>query len=185
MNKSQHLTIQRPAVKPFGVAGSDFWNSHDALRRRRQQRKDAAVKERILVVDDQREIADALTRLLQTLGYEAKAVYDGPRAVDEAADFLPDLMFIDIGMPGIDGYKTVARIRGHRECAHVILIALTGWGRPEDRQRAYESGFDLHITKPMNIDKLMEVLALIDPKGQTLSPAGRIYQMQSALSKGA
>jgi CheY-like chemotaxis protein len=143
------------------------------------------MKERILVVDDQRDIADALTRLLQTLGYEAKALYDGRRAVDEAASFLPDLMFIDIGMPDIDGYQTVAKIRGHRECAHAILIALTGWSAPEDRHRAYESGFDLHIAKPMNIDKLMEVLSLIDPKAQTMSPAGRIYRMQSALSKRA
>jgi CheY-like chemotaxis protein len=143
------------------------------------------MKERILVVDDQREIADALTRLLQTLGYAAKAVYDGRQAVEEAAAFLPDLMFIDIGMPDIDGYKTVARIRAHRECAHAILIALSGWANAEDRYRAYESGFDLHIAKPMDIDKLMEVLALIDPKGQTLSPAGRNYRLQSALSKGA
>jgi CheY-like chemotaxis protein len=143
------------------------------------------VKERILVVDDQRDVADALTRLLQTLGYEAKAVYEGRRAVDEAVAFPPDLMFIDIGMPDFDGYKTVATIRGHRECAHAILIALTGWSQPEDRQRAYESGFDLHISKPMNIDKLMEVLALIDPKEQTKSQAGRIYRMQSAISKGA
>jgi CheY-like chemotaxis protein len=143
------------------------------------------MKERILVADDQRDIADALTRLLQTLGYDAKAVYEGRRAVDEAVDFLPDLIFIDIGMPDFDGYKTAAKIRGHRECAHSILIALTGWGGPEDRQRAYESGFDLHVTKPMSVDKLMEVLALIDPKGQTLSQAGKIYRMQSALSKGA
>ncbi|HEY2415970.1 MAG TPA: response regulator [Pirellulaceae bacterium] len=143
------------------------------------------MKERILVVDDQRDIADALTRLLQTLGYDAKAVYESQRAVVEAADFLPDLMFIDIGMPDIDGYKTVAKIRGNRECAHAVLIALTGWSGPEDRHRAYESGFDLHITKPMSMDKLMEVLSLIDPKGQTMSPAGRIYRMQSALSKGA
>jgi CheY-like chemotaxis protein len=143
------------------------------------------VKERILVVDDQRDVADALARLLETVGYEAKAVYDGRAAVDEAVEFLPDLMFIDIGMPDIDGYRTVAKIRAHRECAHAILIALTGWNQPEDRHRAYESGFDLHIAKPMNIDKLMKVLAIVDPQGQTMSQAGRIYRMQSAISKGA
>lgn len=142
------------------------------------------MKERILVVDDQRDTADSLTRLLQTLGYEAKAVYEGQRAVEEAVDFLPDLMFIDIGMPDFDGYKTMAKIRARRECAHAILIALTGWSGAEDRQRAYESGFDLHIAKPMNIDKLMEVLKLIDPNEQTMSQAGRIYRLQSALNKG-
>jgi len=63
------------------------------------------MKERILVVDDQCDVADSLVRLLMTLGYETKAVYDGRQAVDQAADFLPDMVFIDIGMPGFDGYR--------------------------------------------------------------------------------
>jgi CheY-like chemotaxis protein len=147
--------------------------------------KDAAMKERILVVDDQREIADSLVRLLETLGYEAKAIYSGRHAVQEVASFLPDMMFIDLGMPDIDGYTTVAKIRANPECASSILVALTGCTTAEDRHKAYAAGFDIHIPKPMNIDKLMELLALIDPKGNTLSTAGRVYRLQSALSKGA
>src|SRR5262245_54245564 len=141
------------------------------------------MKERILVVDDQHEIADALVRLLTVLGYEAKAVYDGTQAADEAADFLPDLAFVDIGMPGLDGYQTVSKIRGYRQCAHAILVALTGWTAREDRQRAVEAGFDLHVAKPITVDKLMELLALIDPKASNMSPAGRVYRLASAWSR--
>jgi CheY-like chemotaxis protein len=121
------------------------------------------VKERILVVDDQTEVADSLVRLLVVLGYDARATYDGRQAVAEAADFLPDMIFIDIGMPGFDGYQTVAKIRAHRECAHAILIALTGWAKQEDRQRSYQNGFDLHVAKPMNLDMLHDLLRLLDP----------------------
>ena len=135
------------------------------------------MKHRVLVVDDQQDIADSLVRLLETLGYEAKAIYDGQTATDEAAVFLPDLAFIDIRMPGFDGYQTVATIRGNRECAHAILVALTGAANFDDKQRAYEAGFDLHVAKPMNIDKLMELLALIDPKASDMSPAGRVYRL--------
>src|ERR1700754_2525645 len=85
------------------------------------------MKERILIVDDQQDVADALARLVSALGYEAKSIYDGHRAIDAAANFLPDLVFIDIGMPGIDGYETVQRLRSRRECAHAILVALTGY----------------------------------------------------------
>src|SRR5262245_35445759 len=101
-----------------------------------------AMKERILVVDDQREIADSLVRLLEVLGYNAKAVYAGRRAADEAADFLPDLVFIDIGMPDVNGYEVVSAIRGHRECSHAILVALTGWTGREFEERAFAAGFD-------------------------------------------
>lgn len=145
------------------------------------------MNERILVVDDQCDIADSLVRLLETLGYQAKAVYNGRDAADEALRFLPDLVFIDIRMPGLDGYQTVSRIRAHRECAHAILVALTGAASSEDKHRAYEAGFDLHVAKPMNIDKLMELLALIDPKAAKMSPAGRVYRLASVWgkSKGA
>jgi len=120
------------------------------------------MKERILVVDDQGDNADSLVRLLTLLGHEAKAVYDGHQAVEEAASFQPDIMFIDIGMPGFDGYETVTQIRARKECAHAILIALTGWAQQDDRHRSYERGFDLHIAKPMSNDTLGKLLALLD-----------------------
>jgi CheY-like chemotaxis protein len=138
------------------------------------------VSDRILVVDDTKDVADALVRLLTVLGYEAIAVYNGARAIDAATDFQPDMAFIDIGMPGLDGYEVVRRIRQQRGHIHVILIALTGWTRAEDIQKAYNSGFDLHVAKPMNLDTLHELLALLDQSGE--SQATKIYRLAA---KGA
>jgi CheY-like chemotaxis protein len=129
----------------------------------------------VLVVDDDRDTADSLARLIRSFGYETKAVYDGSQAVEEAAAFLPDMALIDIGMPGFDGYETVTRIRQQRASVHVILVAVTGWTRDEDKQRAYESGFDLHVAKPMDIEKLKWLLSLLEPgsggNGQPQPPA--------------
>src|SRR4051812_18430691 len=121
------------------------------------------MEERILVVDDQRDIADSLTRLINVLGYEAKAIYDGREAVKLAAGFAPDLALIDIGMPGLDGYEVAKQLRRQPACAHAILVAVTGWVDHESKHRAYESGFDLHVAKPMNIDGLEDLLRLLDP----------------------
>ena len=107
--------------------------------------------------------------------------------MDEAAQLLPDLAFIDIGMPTFDGNQAVARIRGHRECANAILVALTGFADPNIKEQAYASGFDLFGTKPLNIDKLKQILAILDPKASNLSTAGKVFRLASAWrdSKGA
>lgn len=82
----------------------------------------------------------------------------------------------------IDGYETVSRIRGHRECAHAILIALTGWTTSEDRQRAYSCGFDLHVAKPLNLETLEGLLTLLDPS-EMESTAARIRSFDIAGKK--
>jgi CheY-like chemotaxis protein len=129
------------------------------------------VSERILVVDDDRPTADMQALLIGTLGYEAKAVYSGQDAVDQIITYEPDMALIDIGMPERDGYDTVASIRRQPGGTHVILVAVTGWSRDEDKRKAYESGFDLHVTKPMREDTLRDLLALLDPDGDSNSPA--------------
>jgi CheY-like chemotaxis protein len=118
----------------------------------------------ILVVDDNRDAADALAMLISTFGYEAKAVYDGKQAIEQAALFAPDMALIDLGMPGLDGFETVSRIRQQRGNVHMILVAVTGRTGEEDKRRAYECGFDLHVGKPMSIEKLQELLAFLDPE---------------------
>ena len=122
------------------------------------------MSERILVVDDNRDTADSLTELIKTLGYEARAAYDGKDAVDQAPQFLPDMALIDIGMPGLDGYETVSQIRQQRGNLHTILVAVTGWSGEEVKRRAYASGFDLHVAKPMTVESLRQLLVLIDPE---------------------
>jgi CheY-like chemotaxis protein len=119
--------------------------------------------DRVLVVDDNRDAADSLARLIQTYGHEAKAVYDGSAALEETETFEPDMALVDIGMPGMDGYETVTELRKRRGQVHLIVVAVTAWSRDEDKLRAYESGFDLHVAKPMSAEKLKELLKLLDP----------------------
>jgi CheY-like chemotaxis protein len=89
------------------------------------------------------------------------------------------MAFIDIGMPGLDGYEVVRRIRQQRSQIHVIVVALTGWSQAADVQRAYNSGFDLHVAKPMGIDTLKELLKLLDPSDDlSESPALKQYRVQ-------
>jgi CheY-like chemotaxis protein len=129
------------------------------------------VKERILVVDDDRATADTLALLIRTLGCEAKAAYSGAAAVDEIAVFEPDMALIDIGMPERNGYETVAAIRQQPGGTHVILVAVTGWSREEDKRRSYEAGFDLHVTKPMRVETLKELMSLLDPVAHSTADA--------------
>jgi len=131
---------------------------------------EVTVTDRILVVDDDRATADTLALLIQAFGYEAKAVYSGQAAVEQVVLFQPDMALIDIGMPERNGYDTVAAIRQQPGGTHVILVAVTGWSRDEDKHRAYEAGFDLHVTKPMRVEKLQELLSLLDPVAH--APAG-------------
>src|SRR5690349_14409032 len=108
------------------------------------QGKGNAMKNRTLVVDDERDAADSLAMLIRANGHEAQAVYDGEQAIKLVADFEPEMILLDIGMPGLNGYETVARIRRERPNSYIILVAVTGWSGDKDKQRAYEYGFDLY-----------------------------------------
>ena len=94
-----------------------------------RRRRRAKVKRRVLVVDDNQDVADSLVLVFETLGVEARGVYDGPAALDAAADFKPDVVFLDLGMPGMDGFETARRLRQVFAGRDVLIVALTGWGR--------------------------------------------------------
>jgi CheY-like chemotaxis protein len=118
---------------------------------------------RILVVDDNRDSAESMAMFLRMTGHEISTAHDGLDAVKEADAFLPDVILLDIGLPGLNGYEVAQRIRampGNR----VILIALTGWGQEEDRRRSKEAGFDHHLTKPINFDHLNRLLVDARPE---------------------
>ena len=112
----------------------------------------------LLVVDDNRDAADAMVMAAQVLGHEAVAVYDGGAALELLDSYRPDLMILDLSMPGMDGYTLATAIRGRPEFASTPLVALSGFGADADRQRALQSGFDLHTLKPMEIDTLEQLL---------------------------
>jgi PAS domain S-box-containing protein len=118
---------------------------------------------RILVVDDQPDMADCVALLVETLGHHARAVYDGATAMAITRSEAPDVMFVDVGMPGMTGYDVAREVRLRSDLSRVRLIALTGYGRDEDRTRALEAGFDLHLTKPVADATLRSVLAEFTP----------------------
>lgn len=113
---------------------------------------------RVLVIEDDDDLANVFAMALTGLGATARVVGDGPSGIAIIEGFKPDVIFLDIGLPGIDGYETARRIRV-KTCGHPItLVALTGWGQEKDRRRAKEAGFDLHLTKPASLEAIREVL---------------------------
>jgi PAS domain S-box-containing protein len=118
---------------------------------------------RILVVDDSLDAADSLAMLLKLEGYEVRTANDGIEAVTVAREFRPDVMFLDIGLPGADGYTVAERIRRDPDLAGATLIAVTGYGQPEDRERSQAAGFRHHLVKPIDPDGLHAVLPASPP----------------------
>jgi PAS domain S-box-containing protein len=118
-----------------------------------------SAKQRILVVDDNRDAANTLAILLRVLGAEVNTAYDGNAAINAMSTEKPDVVFLDIGMPGMDGYEVAAKVRSRPEWQDVKLIALTGWGQEEDRRRTREAGFDMHLTKPPDVAAVKAAIA--------------------------
>ncbi|HYA80697.1 MAG TPA: ATP-binding protein, partial [Methylocystis sp.] len=110
-----------------------------------------ALVKRALVVDDNADVADGFSMLLKTLGVDVRTVYGGPDALTALKEFKPDVAFVDIGMPGMDGYEVARAIRATPEGKKLFLIALSGWGGDEHRQRGREAGFDRHFVKPIDV----------------------------------
>ena len=113
---------------------------------------------KVLVADDNRDAADSLTLLLQTEGHHVRTAYDGHSAFETIETFRPEVVLLDIGMPGLSGYEVAERVRSQAWGRELVLIALTGWGQTQDRQRALEAGFDHHVTKPVEAEKLQELI---------------------------
>ncbi|HVX61492.1 MAG TPA: response regulator [Pirellulales bacterium] len=120
-------------------------------------------KRRVLVVDDNQDSATSLAMLVGVLGAESRTAYDGPQALEVAADFRPEMIFLDIGLPIFDGYEAARRIREEPWGKTIVLAALTGWGNEEDRQRSLEAGFDHHLVKPIEINALKQLLSNLPP----------------------
>jgi len=112
----------------------------------------------VLVVDDNRDAAETLAALLNLLGHSAPVANDGRQALRMLPELMPDVVFLDLGMPGLSGYEVAAAIRQDRRYDGVRLVALTGWGGAADRARTAEAGFDRHLTKPATLEAIEEIL---------------------------
>lgn len=112
----------------------------------------------ILVIDDNADTADGLARFLMLLGHDTRTVYDGRAAIQAAAEFAPDIILVDIGLPGMDGYDVARALRAHHCGKDALIIAVTGYGRSDDLQRSREAGFDHHLIKPIDHVTLVGLL---------------------------
>jgi signal transduction histidine kinase/ActR/RegA family two-component response regulator len=120
---------------------------------------------RVLVVDDNVDSAESLALLLKTMGQVVHTAYDGPAALDAVERFSPDVVLLDIGLPGMSGYEVARQIR-QRGQADVLLIALTGYGQKEDQARAREAGFDHHLVKPTDVRRLPELFVSLQHRSR-------------------
>ena len=113
---------------------------------------------RVMVVDDNTDAAATLSMLLEISGHQVRTSRDGAQALAALAEFSPDVVFLDIGLPGLDGYEVARRMRQSSAGAGLRIVALTGWGAESDRKRSMEAGFDRHLTKPVGYEQVQSVL---------------------------
>ena len=167
--KGSEFIVRLPRKKFDGVAV--------AAHAREVQASEAATSiaaRRILLADDNRDALETLARLLQLGGHEIYKAADGVQALEAATRVRPDLVLLDIGMPGMDGYEVARRIRSQPWGRAARLVALSGWGQESDRKRSREAGFDTHCIKPLDPQRLSMLLAsLPTPGGAAGEPTAR------------
>jgi signal transduction histidine kinase/ActR/RegA family two-component response regulator len=150
LGRGSEFTVRIPVARPSAqAAGGESQASS----------RSAPKKCELIVADDNPDALQSLAMLLEMEGHKVRAASDGPSALALAEQKMPDLMLLDIGMPGLNGYEVASRVRELEGGDVVMLVALTGWGQPADRARASEAGFDHHLTKPIDYDQLAELLS--------------------------
>ena len=150
--RGSEFTIQLPLTTTQLVS---------AIERRADERQ---LERRVLVIDDNEDAANATAMLVEDMGGAARVAYDGESALAMIDPYQPEVVLLDIGMRGLDGYETCQRIRrvlGNR----VVVVALTGFGQEQDKEKAVRGGFDAHLTKPTDAAALAKIFAYPAPRG--------------------
>jgi PAS domain S-box-containing protein len=148
--KGSEFTVRLPALEEPAVQGTS---------QRKNLPRVARQSSRVLVVDDNIDTATGLARFLKLLGHDVRVAYDGPTAIEVARAHSPEIILLDIGLPGMDGYEVVMRLREEECCRDSLIIAASGYGKDEDRRRSREAGFDHHLVKPVDLDALMNLFS--------------------------
>ncbi len=117
--------------------------------------------QRVMIVDDNEDAAEMLGMLLETTGHETCVITESPAAIAAARAFRPEVVVLDLGMPVLDGFEIARALRADDELRDVVLVALTGWGADEDRERCRDAGFDHHLTKPVTASTVHKLLATL------------------------
>jgi PAS domain S-box-containing protein len=154
------FTVRLPLVVAIADA-ADVADAADSPAAAAAPEADAAAGLRVLVVDDNVDAAVTLAMILDVEGNQTRVAHDGREAVSLAAEFKPEVVFLDIGMPGMNGYETAEAIRRLPGIAQPCLVALTGWGAEHDRARSAAAGFDHHLTKPVEFSTVQALLAQV------------------------
>jgi signal transduction histidine kinase len=118
---------------------------------------------RVLVVDDNVDAADSTAMVLRMYGAQTRVAYAGPAALATLEDWRPDIILLDLGMPGMDGLEVARRVRADVRWAGVRIVALSGWGQPQDLERTRDAGFDAHLVKPASAEELQDLLRTLGP----------------------
>jgi two-component system OmpR family response regulator len=129
--------------------------THPSAEREAQQ---VEAKLSVLIAEDNLDGAETLARVLERAGHEVRVVYDGKAAVAVALTDPPDVALLDIGLPGLDGWEAARRIRKGLHGRPCLLVAITAYDQPADRERSYQAGFDLHAAKPIDLGALLALL---------------------------
>ena len=137
---------------------------------------------KILVADDNVDAADAMAEVMAMLGHDCSVAYDGAQALEMAGTMRPDAIFLDIGMPHLNGYEVAAAIRQADGLDEAILIALTGWGGADERARSSAAGFNHHITKPASLETLAAILASAATAKQRRRMQAQVFDQSSQAS---
>lgn len=150
VGRGSTFTIRLPLFRadeepPSGAAAGD-------------PRAEPAVVRRVLIVDDNEDAADTLADLVSLWGHEAHAIHDGRAALRTMAEYRPEVLLLDLSMPGMSGFEVAQALRERAEFGAVVLVALTGYGQEEDRRRTHAAGFDYHLTKPVDPEALRRLL---------------------------
>ncbi|RYG97454.1 MAG: response regulator, partial [Alphaproteobacteria bacterium] len=147
------FTVTLPIHTTATAAASEHSTAPAAAAKPSQQK-------RVMVVDDGRSTVQVISLFLQMEGMQTSVAYDGEEAIRIAGEFKPDMIFMDLGMPKMDGFEAARHLRAAHPDA--LLIALSGWGREEDRLKSKDAGFDGHAVKPVAPDDLRKYLAMLD-----------------------
>jgi CheY-like chemotaxis protein len=121
-------------------------------------------RHRLLVADDNADSVTTLSLMLEAMGHEVRTAHDGVQTVEMAESFRPDAILMDIGMPGLNGFDACARIRARPWASDVFIVALTGWGQDEDKNRSRAAGFDRHLVKPVEPATLEHMIRALPPR---------------------
>ena len=150
--------LERGAVMSGSPLDRDGFRRFNSLAAEAPTTAKGGLRRRVLIVDDNRNSAKSLSMLLQMEGHQVTVAFDGPSALEAARTTLPEVILLDIGLPGMDGLEVARRLRQDPNLDNVLLVALSGYGQDEDLRRSREAGFNSHLIKPVKLGTLNKLI---------------------------